>query len=200
MINPPTDNLYKFCAIIGLILIIFNSYYNFEMLLDTGTELTKLIGEQKKHSIKLKSHEKITKDYTQELQNAIDLKNNFFKENERKLLALDQNKLSKKQHNELHIEIESTIQRDDKLDKNLAFLNKIRNEEYQSIQIEEVEIETKHGLIKQQQKRIDTYSNFMWLGVILGSFLSVYGFSNWIKIQKAMDKELSNENQTNNQI
>lgn len=47
MITPPTDNLYKFCAIVGIILVVFNSYYNLEMKIETGNELTKLIGEQK---------------------------------------------------------------------------------------------------------------------------------------------------------
>lgn len=59
--NLPTDNLYKFCAILGLFLIVFNSYYNFEMLSTSDLNSIKLEGDYKKIMIEYKNINELLK-------------------------------------------------------------------------------------------------------------------------------------------
>lgn len=188
MINPPTDNLYKFCAIVGLFLIIFNSYYNMELLIETGNELTKLIGDQKKYSIELSIHEKKRIVFSEKLKIAVAQKEDLIK-NQKKLLSLLQTKRDPNQIKELDSEVEKATQESYRITKSLDSLNELQSKEYNSLQLKEVEIETKHQLIKRQEIRADIYSKYMWTGVILGFILSFFGFFNWYKIQKKMDMQ-----------
>jgi len=194
MITPPTDNLYKFCAIVGIILVVFNSYYNLEMKIETGNELTKLIGEQKKLLIKSKNHEENLIEFKKILKNDLQNKSQLTEEVKHHIKLAEQNKLSKEELIEISSKIDKSLN-DKEFTKKIDSINKIIKKEGQALEFEKIEIETKHELISRQETRTEIYSTYMWFGIITGLILSVFGFVNWWKIQKEIDKQQIKNNQ-----
>ncbi len=192
--NLPTDNLYKFCALLGLGLMVFNSYYNFEMLSKSNQDMILFNGELKKHLYELALHEKKAKKLFGELKQTIKFREDYIKKQESLVSTYKKNNLTKSEIQDLNI----SIDRDENVwvenGKFIDSLQKAFNSEQESLKLKTIDIDTKSNQIDYENNKTNYYTIFLFLGSIIGVYLTKYGFSNWIKIQKIMDKNLKKMN------
>jgi len=201
--NLPTDNLYKFYAISGIVLILFT--LTFETIVLSNLD-------EKSHRIKelIKRSELQTKHLYEDV------------------LSLEkETKILKKEVNDYSIEKDSTFDRSKTLDKKLEKLksnsdyrdylefyykhqadlipeyeklkeimelsNKhiAKNREYE---IKNAEIKSKNNELKENLKNFKLFFYFGIILMIQGFFLSVNGFRKWkLKVQDKLDKKLDLE-------
>ena len=69
---------------------------------------------------------------------------------------------------------------------------KILEVEKKLVQLAIVERRTKQELVECENEKIDNYLFYLFIGSIIGIPLTLYGFFNWFKIQKIMDRKLEN--------
>lgn len=194
--NLPTDNLYKFCALSGLGLIIFNSYYNFEMLSKSGQDMILFNGELKKHQYELILQEAKAKELYKELKQTIKFREAYIKKQKSLVSAYKKNILSKSEIQDLNISIEKDENVWVENGKFIDSLQKKFNSEQESLKLKTIDIDTKSKQIDYENNKNNYYTIFLFLGSIIGVYLTKYGFINWIKIQKILDENLKKMNNT----
>ena len=162
----PTDNLYKFCALMGIVLIVASTYYCWARADDLLRRAIRITTDQKKERIERDS-----------LRKKIELEDKFTKDLQASITALK----------------ESGAQLNPELPKALAELQRsaLASEEIlkqRDLKGAEIEGATEEAQFAQMQLKL-----VRWIGaagIIIGIHLSAYGFVNWRKIQIIQDELL----------
>ncbi|OYU83361.1 MAG: hypothetical protein CFE24_11695 [Flavobacterium sp. BFFFF2] len=162
-------------------LIIFNTYYNFEMKSSSIQKAIELEGEIKKYEF----------DKRQFIRKNVDLKERYINANrELKLLIKYTNSLNRqiKENNTSQHKIYKDIlnfnsHSQTKNRRNLDSLNNIVFNANKIINYQAIEIATKKKIIQNENSKILKYSLFLNVGSILGFILASYGFYNWRKLE-----------------
>lgn len=190
ILTPPTDNLYKFCAILGLVLIVFNSYYNFEMAFNTEKEISILEIDLKKTKFFVDKYNEDVEVNNQAMKYLISFldKNNKLLDSINNLII--SGRVEKIKSDKLNEFIDNKqAEYKSKIDDNTLKLHNDR----EKIFLNFIESEKKSNLIKIEIEKLRKHTWFLFAGGILGIFLSFFGFYNWYKIQKLNDKSLIHE-------
>jgi len=156
MLTPPTDNLYKFCSISGLVIILICMYFGINSIQELEAESINLNTDVQVFTLEMRF-----------LSRDIDLIN-FKIEEETKKAKEDINFTDLPHQQELDIYQQKLVEQGKK----------------------QLLIDGKIDLINKKLWWMHMYKIFFPLFNVFGLLLGVYGFKNWITIQKKMDKKI----------
>ena len=186
----PTDSLYKFCAILGLSLIVFNTYYNFEMLSDSRVKTLKLeieVNKFKQDSIRLINE---VKDLNNKLTTAENQSKKGIKIARKTRKAFFEGKGRKREFEKLLVSSNSILADNIKLQKEIdSLLTNIKNEN-RFLNYKLIELSSQKKLLNEEKGKSNLYSVFLKIGIPIGFIISIYGFFNWRLIQKKLDDKI----------
>ncbi len=169
MIQPPTDNLYKFCAITGLIIIIIPTYFTYSQIDKLQLEIIDLETEANVLNVETEQLEKEASQYGNELQKKEkDLQNAQVDEgNPEKLIEV--------------IESAKNL-----TDQNLAdvFIKNVQEFKKRSIQVD-----GKKQKMDAKLNALKFYVSFTAFTFIIGTALAFFGFKKWHTMQKKLDQK-----------
>ncbi len=188
----PTDSLHKFCALLGLSLLIFNTYYIFEMSHSSKIKEIELQLEYDKFYIDLKYQT------TKSKQLAIDLKSykKKLEYNVKQLISI--NNHLKLIHNGVkpkmtldEKELIYLTNRNSKIDsliksqkEQISSLLLNHYLESEKVEILEKEILAKKLILNEETNKLLKYKIFLIVGIFIGFSLTIYGFYQWYNIEK----------------
>lgn len=92
----------------------------------------------------------------------------------------------------LKIEVNLTIDQVLICKKTNDSISKIIIQKKDTLENKNIDLETKSKIMEYEIEKSKKYSNFLILGVIIGGILTIYGFKNWMRIQKEIDLKLAN--------
>ena len=175
-----TENIYKFCATLGLTFTLFNFYYSSEIKYEANKEYLQFVGDTIYHDNLVKQF----KHDTTQLNKLLISAENIQKFDEQRLKKLIDFSINS---NETNIENENIL-------TDLKREVKHSQESVQQLYKEKIlligslmnstnEIRTKTQLIKISQRKAYKYFWVLLIGTIIGIGLMFYGFKNWIKLE-----------------
>ena len=184
MINPPTDNLYKFSAISGLILLIFGTYYPSQILMQAQKNQIELDSEIEKYKLKIEDN----KIYINEGVLLAEEKLNYYKKLINDLKTLENNNKSKnikyyseKYLNKIRLTSEKTL-------KMVDSIKKVKSLKQLESSIKMVELKKGVELLKLENENVVRYFRYQIFSQLLGVFFIFFGFKKWYIIQMRLDK------------
>ncbi|MGD0712531.1 MAG: hypothetical protein ABR968_15250 [Bacteroidales bacterium] len=207
--NLPTDNMYKFIGLSGLVLIIFSIYYPIKVADEFSTDIIKLKTALKKVDAKIK----IYKDDSTKWSSSINLLNresqdllkdtaeNGSEYNLRTNYKIIMKKLgdimlvpSKRDAFDFWIKYFYKLDPFTKINKEIDSLKFKIECDLNQLSIDNIENGGNLELMEHKEKQYDLWRGIYWVGSILGLFLMFSGFYLWyFKVQMNLDKKLSLE-------
>lgn len=186
MITPPTDNLYRFMAIAGLVLIGVSGFYAIWLHDKSGTQLISIEQDFRKYKIDAENH-----DYNFKL---MEEKIKTSKEVENKI----QDNISELEQKASLTEYEKKL-----IEEHKQFLKERREHRTNQIETlsrERVQLEKSLVDIKASTEMSAHYLSLNKLALIYGSigtlvgiFISAFGFNRWLQHEKLRDYLLEKE-------
>jgi len=176
-----TDTFFKFCATLGLTLIIFNTYYSLEMMYNAKKEHIQFLGDYK-----------YNKQLTLQIEKDIEFIDKKI-ESAEKIRKIDQLRFDEQFNKKISSEVYSTENESLLTDLKLQFQSSAKAvEELYTLKLEILntliksknEITTKEQLYKHSQSKSSRYICTLIIGDLLGLVLAIFGFLNWIRIEK----------------
>lgn len=167
--NLPTDNLYKFCAIAGLVILGLSLYVPYQMLWQNIAAEIALRREIK------------------EIYTEFDIIKKE-KELDDLLIRLDQSTFKNEERDK-----NVNVHKDKKSDETLAIkkaIDNLRNEisEFKRVRLKQGELEYNFDSLKKSMHRVDEILYYCKFLGIIGILLTYFGFRNWyLKIQVYQD-------------
>lgn len=177
-LTPPTDNLYKFIAITGLLFIFASVFYPTFLNIQINERILESEKDSEIVTIEMTKLERESKDIERKID---DMQKQLkdFKQNP--------NKSSAKQ-------LEANIKDTDQLQKQTKEFMNIATE----LQKKNIEIEYKNKLTKFYNDYLKSALNYAKVGIIIGMILTIFGFTFWLfRVQKYQDLVLLKEAQQN---
>jgi hypothetical protein len=166
--NPPTDNIYKFCALAGTVILILSFYFPLESYYNACEKFDTVESKQEVIIIEL-DYLKKKVDSTKKI-----IDNSIAEQNEVRIV--DKNKLTIRYSES---EIKQMISEQQESARNIS----IKNAELKSLIKEANRLASISGTMK----------FLSLLTIVLGSTLAVYGYLSWYyKIQKYEDIRIKN--------
>jgi hypothetical protein len=186
----PTDNLYKFMSISGLLIIIISIYYPFESKYDSMSTKAEIQLKLTEYSYNLKSyseHQAKLNEYVKKITTDINEATSLHQEFTQKVKT---NKLKRSEYLSYLKEADMLDSIIEDQEKELEIkLNEI-NEVKRKLDIELAKIKHQEKLSELNENKITFYNSVLRFGVLFGVAITAYGFVFWFKIQKALDKKL----------
>jgi len=158
--NPPTDSLYKFCAIAGLVVVLISVYLPERMVEEFESKASVFILELRKAKVELEFQSKELDSLNKDLT------------------SLRQSLMQKQANKSVQ---EKSIERTNQAASAIRQTSK-------TVELKNAEIMTTEEEIKRLGERTRSAVRVGAIGWILGGILAVYGFTNWYrKIQVHQD-------------
>ena len=158
--NPPTDSLYKFCAIAGLVVVLISIYLPMRMVEEFESKASAFILELRRAKVELEFQSK-------ELEGL-----------DKDLTSLRQSLMQKQANKSVHEKSVEHINQSASAIRQTAKIVALKN----------AEIITTEEEIKRLGERTRFAVRVGTIGWILGALLAIYGFTNWYrKIQVHQD-------------
>lgn len=200
----PTDSLWKFMAITGLVLLVFNAYYNVEMKYQLSLETVDITYKQNKLKEKYKAlkveHDTLNVKYQSILKKTREEKNLMIQhrdkyrsiihkvEAKKEFTKQDQHQTDslKKAYPNIIIDEETYLASEkeaSKISEELELKGKKLSEELDLLELEEAKLSLKNS-------KMNFYFYSLLIGTILGTFFMVTGFSKWYVLQQASDDRI----------
>lgn len=167
MYQLPTDSLYKFCALTGIILVLFSTFYPFSLSRDLSTKLENFNYEYKVMEAELAYTTTLIDNIEKIISTEVQIQNNTYKKDSSKLILMYSNSEIKEMYKQLLI---------------------LKKENY----ISKANLERIRENMKQFISDIKFIMNIGYIGITIGGILTFFGFKMWWKIQKKQDKILAN--------
>lgn len=196
----PTDNLYKFLSLAGIIILIFSIVYPkylIRQLTDSINKNTTSIGLTKIETEYLIGKVKILKESTEKSRN--ELKKYNYEKNLEKII--DVKKLKEDLHDEKHRdylkfiyeyqdEIIPEIKETKEYEKKLHELSELT---YQN-EINNYKTKRKNEIIMELVSELKQIFRYSFWGIIIGFLTMIIGFNLWyFKVQRFLDKKIELE-------
>ncbi len=181
----PTDNLYKFIAISGLVIIGLTTFYPLKMVNESTLKTAQYATEMQKYSIERKrlatEYKKLTEISVQLAQKAENQLAELKKEYKKKLAGLPYT-----------IPPSVNLEYDDNFKANERRLEQTSLE----LDLKNADLDGKKGELNIIEDNLFFSRILMYAGFAIGSVLTMYGFSLWyIKVQQPLDLILLNQSQ-----
>jgi hypothetical protein len=167
MLQPPTDNLYKFCAISGLLILFFTLYYTINTINNLNIEITNTETKQGNLSIKHEHLRNKVNGIAENVECAETLTDNLKENNNEETKATAIQKIRTVEDKLLQYQ------------ENILELNIINNEIMGEVKI----VKTKLAIIK-------SYYWLLGFSIFTGLSLSLFGFIKWYVLQIKLDKKI----------
>lgn len=186
----PTDNLYKFSAIVGLFLIAFNFYYSNNKIDELGDESIKLLvvldkqlDLQNRTITNMQALSKHLNDIKSHQTSAIAAGNELVKEGNKKGYIGESNKEKKL----LNLYKTENAAVDSGLAQEKYYSDKVEKakDDLEEVQLQVNQLRYEYDL---KNHRVEYYERLLRYCSILGIIISTWGFWNWFKFQKIQDK------------
>ncbi|MCB9185813.1 MAG: hypothetical protein H6601_03620 [Flavobacteriales bacterium] len=198
--NLPTDSLYKFMALSGLVLLLFSNVYPRYLIDQIEEERNSIISEIGKHSIEINHLSEDRDQLEKEVHKLeIEVKKYVFNGDVDSIVDVEQlrERLWKSDYREYlefifaHKEkIIPTVEAQKQVEAKLTRIVELTRTQ----QLKNYDLERKHEILKQKTSKI-SQSIWLWaIGSGLGGGLMYWGFWLWyVRVQKPIDQQLRKE-------
>ncbi|MFI1743202.1 hypothetical protein [Thalassobellus sediminis] len=189
-LSPPTDSLYKFIAISGLLLFFSSGYLNYSLSESLFSKLADHYVESQLDSIKVELHQKQVRQSMKELK----IKNDSLNQQKVTLDSLLENANSGKiPVSEVEDWTKTWELEQERYSAELEANKKILLQ-YDILESESVRLHGEHTQLAIENTNTKSLKKYLTLGMILGIIISAIGFYLWYhRIQIFLDKKLKYE-------
>ena len=178
-INPPTDSLYKFCSIVGVVIYVISFYLPWKMLAVLEDRIAKFSFEIENK----KADMEYQNQYIKHIEMIVGLTDNAT------ISLFSDSTNSKLQINNKEAYLKNRIIDTENKIKNIGEYKLLLLDAIRKNAISKAEIDLSGKEIGRISKRVTFMQWVNIIGMILGILLSLYGFLNWYyKIQVYQDK------------
>lgn len=183
--NIPTDKLYKFCALLGLFLIVSCLYHRSELMAKKETKAFILDGKIKKY---MYNRNRLNEEGTMvnnELSNYLMEFERMQKSGSHMIRNYWHREISKDSFQQLVMEVKLDVTLNEKRKRKIDSLLRGVNEKHELLNLEELDMETKKNLFSREKRKLENYIFFLGIGAFIGLPLSVLGFWKWFQSENS---------------
>jgi hypothetical protein len=189
MLQPPTDNLYKFMAISGLLLFAAFFVLPYLKIIELEDGATKLQGDMRKVEVEQQFLQDDA-DAIEQIQAALTSEAERHNEKVKSVTNMKDGKEKRKLQQKVKDEAEKLVKRADELEK----VKEKKRETLKQISLLTQDLRTNADLWNNAQRRVRDLSRVMYVAGFIGIVSNTFGFHLWYKrVQKHLDKVLEKD-------